>query len=323
MADKTSLTLTNFPPCGFVKLNNEVINGLEGEVSETVTVVIPNIPNGNHSLEVDSGLGFGIRKYNDVLICKDGSEKTIDLSRFFCTLCIEGYDVNYKLYIDNMPAKYYISNDSIVTGINVGKHNLLFKSKDREFERDVEIKQGFNKITFENKKAIEDEKTESLLIEENDKLSKEELSRMVMELGKVNTVKVSKNGIKIIKSEPERFERPKRDVFIPPPLPRIKAKRVESIDGNISIPSPVVEETSKPKKSEAKNTVNNSITNTKVIERETNNSGNIRTNVVDINSVRQERIENNGNAVEDDGSIVGKIGLGGALAAGLYLIFKK
>lgn len=320
MDDKTSLTLTNFPPCGFVKLNNEIVNGLEGEVNDTVTVVIPNIPSGNHSLEVDSGLGVGVRKYNDIVICKDGSQKTIDLSRFFCTLCIEGYDVNYKLYIDNTPAKYYISNDSIVTGASVGKHSLLFKSKDNAFERDVEIKQGFNKISFDNRKTTDDSNTESEEME-NDKLSKEELSRMVMELGKINTVKVSKSGVKIIKNEPEKIERPKRDVFIPPPLPRIKAKRVESIDGNISIPAPIVESSEKSKKNEEK-VLNNTISQT---NNETINSGNIRqNNVVDINSVRQERIDNNiTSSNEDGGSIVGKIGLGGALAAGLYLLFKK
>lgn len=315
MTEKTSLTLTNFPPCGFVKLNNEVVNGLEGEVSETVTVVIPNISNGNHSLEVDSGLGIGIRKYNDIVICKDGSEKTIDLSRFFCTLCIEGYDVNYKLYIDNMPAKYYVSNDSIVTGIAVGKHNLLFKSKDNEFEKDVEIKQGFNKIQFERKK-VENKEISDELIEENDKLSKEELSRMVMELGKVSAVKVSKNGVRIIKNEPEKIERPKRDVFIPPPLPRIKAKRVESIDGNISIPAPIVEEKKETKKNSVDNVVKQNSNN---LKEKVENSG----NVIDLNSVRQERVENNINTVEDESSIVGKIGLGGALAAGLYFLFKK
>jgi len=315
MIEKTSLTLTNFPPCGFVKLNNEVVNGLEGEVSETVTVVIPNISNGNHSLEVDSGLGIGIRKYNDIVICKDGSEKTIDLSRFFCTLCIQDYDVNYKLYIDNMPAKYYVSNDSIVTGIAVGKHNLLFKSKDNEFEKDIEIKQGFNKIQFERKK-IENKEIGNELTEENDKLSKEELSRMVMELGKVSSVKVSKNGVRIIKNEPEKIERPKRDVFIPPPLPRIKAKRVESIDGNISIPAPVVEEKKETKKNSVDNVVKQNINN---LKEKVENSG----TVIDLNSVRQERVENNINTVEDESSIVGKIGLGGALAAGLYFLFRK
>lgn len=315
MTEKTSLTLTNFPPCGFVKLNNEVVNGLEGEVSETVTVVIPNISNGNHSLEVDSGLGIGIRKYNDIVICKDGSEKTIDLSRFFCTLCIQDYDVNYKLYIDNMPAKYYVSNDSIVTGIAVGKHNLLFKSKDNEFEKDVEIKQGFNKIHFERKK-VENKEIGDELIEENDKLSKEELSRMIMELGKVSAVKVSKNGVRIIKNEPEKIERPKRDVFIPPPLPRIKAKRVESIDGNISIPAPVVEEKKETKKNSVDNVVKQNINN---LKEKVENSG----TVIDLNSVRQERVENNINTVEDESSIVGKIGLGGALAAGLYFLFRK
>jgi len=315
MTEKTSLTLTNFPPCGFVKLNNEVVNGLEGEVSETVTVVIPNISNGNHSLEVDSGLGIGIRKYNDIVICKDGSEKTIDLSRFFCTLCIQDYDVNYKLYIDNMPAKYYVSNDSIVTGIAVGKHNLLFKSKDNEFEKDIEIKQGFNKIQFERKK-IENKEIGNELTEENDKLSKEELSRMVMELGKVSSVKVSKNGVRIIKNEPEKIERPKRDVFIPPPLPRIKAKRVESIDGNISIPAPVVEEKKETKKNSVDNVVKQNINN---LKEKVENSG----TVIDLNSVRQERVENNINTVEDESSIVGKIGLGGALAAGLYFLFRK
>lgn len=315
MIEKTSLTLTNFPPCGFVKLNNEVVNGLEGEVSETVTVVIPNISNGNHSLEVDSGLGIGIRKYNDIVICKDGSEKTIDLSRFFCTLCIQDYDVNYKLYIDNMPAKYYVSNDSIVTGIAVGKHNLLFKSKDNEFEKDIEIKQGFNKIQFERKK-IENKEIGNELTEENDKLSKEELSRMVMELGKVSSVKVSKNGVRIIKNEPEKIERPKRDVFIPPPLPRIKAKRVESIDGNISIPAPVVEEKKETKKNSVDNVVKQNINN---LKEKVENSG----TVIDLNSVRRERVENNINTVEDESSIVGKIGLGGALAAGLYFLFRK
>lgn len=315
MTEKASLTLTNFPPCGFVKLNNEVVNGLEGEVSETVTVVIPNIPTGNHSLEVDSGLGMGIRKYNDIVICKDGNEKTIDLSRFFCTLCIQNYDVNYKLYIDNMPAKYYVSNDSIVTGVAVGKHNLLFKSRDNEFEKDVEIKQGFNKIQFERKK-VENEEISDELIEENDRLSKEELSRMVMELGKVSAVKVSKNGVRIIKNEPEKIERPKRDVFIPPPLPRIKAKRVESIDGNISIPAPVVEEKKETKKNSVDNVVKQNSNN---LKEKVENSG----NVIDLNSVRQERVENNINTVEDESSIVGKIGLGGALAAGLYFLFRK
>ncbi len=315
MIEKTSLTLTNFPPCGFVKLNNEVVNGLEGEVSETVTVVIPNIPTGNHSLEVDSGLGMGIRKYNDIVICKDGNEKTIDLSRFFCTLCIQDYDVNYKLYIDNMPAKYYVSNDSIVTGIAVGKHNLLFKSRDNEFEKDVEIKQGFNKIQFERKK-VENKEISDELIEENDKLSKEELSRMIMELGKVSAVKVSKNGVRIIKNEPEKIERPKRDVFIPPPLPRIKAKRVESIDGNISIPAPVVEEKKETKKNSVDNVVKQNINN---LKEKVENSG----TVIDLNSVRRERVENNINTVEDESSIVGKIGLGGALAAGLYFLFRK
>ena len=315
MTEKASLTLTNFPPCGFVKLNNEVVSGLEGEVSETVTVVIPNIPNGNHSLEVDSGLGIGIRKYNDIVICKDGNEKTIDLSRFFCTLCIQDYDVNYKLYIDNMPAKYYVSNDSIVTGIAVGKHNLLFKSKDNEFEKDVEIKQGFNKIQFERKK-VENKEIGDELIEENDKLSKEELSRMVMELGKVSAVKVSKNGVRIIKNEPEKIERPKRDVFIPPPLPRIKAKRVESIDGNISIPAPVVEEKKEMKKNSVDSVVKHNSNN---LKEKIETSG----TVIDLNSVRQERIESNVNTVEEEGSIVGKIGLGGALAAGLYFLFKK
>ncbi len=320
MTEKTSLTLTNFPPCGFVKLNNEVVSGLEGEVSETVTVVIPNIPNGNHSLEVDSGLGIGIRKYNDIVICKDGSEKTIDLSRFFCTLCIQDYDVNYKLYIDNMPAKYYVSNDSIVTGIAVGKHNLLFKSKDNEFEKDVEIKQGFNKIHFERKK-VENKEIGDELIEENDKLSKEELSRMIMELGKVSAVKVSKNGVRIIKNEPEKIERPKRDVFIPPPLPRIKAKRVESIDGNISIPAPVVEEVREVKKNNTDNVTKQSIGN---LNEKVENSGEVRAdNIVDINSVRQERVENNGVGVVEEDSIVSKIGLGGALAAGLYFLFRK
>ena len=321
----TSLKLTNFPPCGYVKLNDKAITGLQSEITDTVTVTIPSLNIGTHKLEVFSGLDTNTH-FTDIVICKDsdnGTEKKIDLSRFFCTLCIDGFDMNYKLYVDNNPSKYYATNNGIITGIAQGKHNLLFKSKDDSFEREVDIRNGYNKINVS--KIPEDSSPE-----EQESMN-EEVNKLMEELGKINTVKVSKSGIKIVAQPKPVIEKPRRDVFIPPPLPRIKAKRVESIDSNISIPLPVED---RPTEIVAKNSnpmkVVKTTDNLKTVE--TFDSGNIEqrpvNNVVDINSVRQSQanqpeFEQVNVSEGNNGSVIGKVGLGGIVAASIYFLFKK